>query len=319
MFDLDSLILFLLFTLHPHHHHVTAQASSCHPAVVYITVYTGHVDEPRGADRVPLPPSSNQSIFFSDNRDILQSASNLGWRTHKLHGKPVKSSYRSAMKAKIVKAVPHELYNFQQDYDYLVYFDSKIDINVDTVKSMICNHMMYDHADVALLTTRHRQQFHTVWEEFHESLKQMRYRMHGKRMKEYILMRETKQSNDHYVHHVQQQQKEKEEKEEKEEEKEEKEKEEQERYVSETRFMIRALKHPKIEEITNEWMQEIELCGIECQISFFFIEQKWKKYIVQLNTIDYELRAPKESGWVQKNKKLDKGREDEEKKTKKEL
>ena len=52
--------------------------------------------------------------------------------------------------------------------------------------------------------------------------------------------------------------------------------------------MIRSLKHPKIEMITNEWMKDIELCGIECQISFYFIEQKYRQYILQIDSTEYE-------------------------------
>ena len=163
--------------------------SSCNPSIVFVTVYTGATDEPRGADTIPPPPSPHHSIYFSDNPTILQTAFLSGWKTFKMSGSPVHSSYRNAMKAKVVKAVPHELINFKENYNYLVYFDSKIHLNYNYTKTLICTWLEKD-SNIALLTTKHRQHFQTVDDEFQEALKQTRYRMHGKRMKEYIFMRE---------------------------------------------------------------------------------------------------------------------------------
>ena len=256
--------------------------SSCNPSIVFVTVYTGAIDEPRGADTIPPPPSHHNSIYFSDNPTILQTARFAGWKTFKMSGSPVRSSYRNAMKAKVVKAVPHELMNFKENYDYLVYFDSKIHLNYNYTKTLICTWLETDF-NIALLTTKHRQHFQTVDDEFQEALKQTRYRMHGKRMKEYIFMREHEhlmlQKKKNRISSVVDHPEGKDLK---------KNDDQSKRYVSETRFMIRSLKHPKIEMITNEWMKDIELCGIECQISFYFIEQKYRQYILQIDSTEYE-------------------------------
>ena len=55
--------------------------SSCNPSIVFVTVYTGATDEPRGADTIPPPPSHHNSIYFSDNPTILQTATSAGWKT----------------------------------------------------------------------------------------------------------------------------------------------------------------------------------------------------------------------------------------------
>jgi len=38
-------------------------------------------------------------------------------------------------------------------------------------------------------------------------------------------------------------------------------------------FLIRNMKHSKMIEINNTWYQHIQECGIQDQISFFFVKQ----------------------------------------------
>ena len=44
-------------------------------------------------------------------------------------------------------------------------------------------------------------------------------------------------------------------------------------------FLIRNMKHEKINEINNTWYQHIQECGIQDQISFFFVKQLFYDYI----------------------------------------
>jgi hypothetical protein len=48
---------------------------------------------------------------------------------------------------------------------------------------------------------------------------------------------------------------------------------------SATGFIIRNMKHPEINNINNTWYTHILDCGIECQISFFFVTQLYIDYI----------------------------------------
>ena len=46
-----------------------------------------------------------------------------------------------------------------------------------------------------------------------------------------------------------------------------------------TGFLIRNMKHDKIIELNNTWYNHIKECGIQCQISFFFVKQLFPKII----------------------------------------
>jgi hypothetical protein len=48
---------------------------------------------------------------------------------------------------------------------------------------------------------------------------------------------------------------------------------------AQTGLLIRNMKHPKINEIDKTWYLHIQQCGIECQISFFFVKQLFENNI----------------------------------------
>ena len=52
-------------------------------------------------------------------------------------------------------------------------------------------------------------------------------------------------------------------------------------------FLIRNMKHPKINEINEMWYNHILECGIQDQISFFFIKQYFKDYILPFTEIPF--------------------------------
>ena len=45
-------------------------------------------------------------------------------------------------------------------------------------------------------------------------------------------------------------------------------------------LLLRNMKHPKISEINDTWYAHIQECGIQDQISFFFVKQEFKEYIL---------------------------------------
>jgi len=45
-------------------------------------------------------------------------------------------------------------------------------------------------------------------------------------------------------------------------------------------LLIRNMKHSKIIDINNMWYQHIQECGIQDQISFFFVKQLFNEYIL---------------------------------------
>jgi hypothetical protein len=52
-------------------------------------------------------------------------------------------------------------------------------------------------------------------------------------------------------------------------------------------FLIRNMKHEKIIDINNTWYNHIQECGIQDQISFFFIKQLFNEYILPFTEIPF--------------------------------
>lgn len=53
-------------------------------------------------------------------------------------------------------------------------------------------------------------------------------------------------------------------------------------YHCATSYLLRNMKHQKIIELNTIWYNNIQECGIQCQISFFFVKQLFKNYIVPI-------------------------------------
>jgi hypothetical protein len=46
-----------------------------------------------------------------------------------------------------------------------------------------------------------------------------------------------------------------------------------------TTCLVYNMNHPLVYKIQNTWMEHINRCGIQCQISMYFIAQQFKKEI----------------------------------------
>jgi hypothetical protein len=100
-----------------------------------------------------------------------------------------------------------------------------------------------------LMILRRHDRFKNVWEEFNESMKMEQYKNEKDKYIQYInknlnngLLAETE---NHYL----------------------------------TGFIIRDNNNPIVKEINKTWYDHILECGIECQISFSFIQQIYSQYI----------------------------------------
>jgi hypothetical protein len=52
-------------------------------------------------------------------------------------------------------------------------------------------------------------------------------------------------------------------------------------------FLIRNMKPDKMIEINTKWYEHIQECGIQCQISFFFVKQLFNEYILPFTEIPF--------------------------------
>ena len=126
-------------------------------------------------------------------------------------------------------------------YTVAVWFDNKFDINERAVSDVA--HMI----DSRVSTYVHKHPFICCGAdiEARESLLQMRYKKGKEKMVRYI---EEEMSLGYKLNG--------------------------ERHFQ-TGLIIYNLRHPDTEKIQNMWMEHIRRCGIECQISFYFIAQRF--------------------------------------------
>ena len=180
------------------------------------------------------------SYFITNNRKVADLASNLDWLVI-FHDLPIsESAVENALNAKYVKCMPHrfaELKNFK----YLIYQDDKKVISPDLVFKSGLDSLKNGGA---LAIREHPSLKRNVWCEFGYAMLQERYREGRKELYTYIqnkLDNGFKEDGDLFW----------------------------------TSIIFRDMSHPQINEIGEAWYNEVLKCGIECQISFFFVAQKF--------------------------------------------
>jgi len=213
--------------------------------IVYYSCFFGKDDSV--ANKVPTCPSfTAPCYFFSNNKKTLDKLKGSKWIG--IHVDiPIKNTNRdNAMDSKEFKVCPNHFYQLR-GYKYSCYFDSKLSVKEADVLAMIDAKLKNSRA--TMIVNRHPTIAPRVWDEFNEAMHQDRYSVNKDRYSSYIKeqlnsgLRNTVQ--DHY----------------------------------ETSFIIRK-SGPLTNRIGSLWLDMIKKTGIECQISFFFIQQLFPNYIV---------------------------------------
>ena len=205
------------------------------------------------ANIIQAPPSQiYDCYYFSNNLDTLNSLKNTNWIPIFVNIPIKDSDTDNAMDSKELKACPQH-FDVLNNYKYNCYFDSKIIVDENKVINMIDT--ILSNTDYLYIIPKHQFVKPNVWNEYNEALKQKRYEIEKDKYKNYILNQLHNgllaEDNVHYTTH----------------------------------FIIRK-KSKKTHEINELWFKHIKECGIECQISFFFIQQIYKKYIYPIETYD---------------------------------
>jgi hypothetical protein len=188
------------------------------------------------AFKIPeIPSHTYPCYYFTNNEKMMESLGSTHWI-------PVFDSIKtngeieSAMAAKKPKALPMSFPELS-GYEYLCYFDSKLTVNESSVFQEINT-----YPNTAMIIQQH-DFLKDVLSEFIEAMKYPRYRAEKSKYKAYMkkqLALGLKASTPKHA---------------------------------KTGYIIRNMKHKRINEIDKTWYQHIKECGIECQISFFFVKQ----------------------------------------------
>ena len=189
----------------------------------------------------PVPSIKYNCYYYTNNNSIMEKIKNTKWigvfDDKSIHGDLIES----CMAGKHVKTSPHK-YKELENYTYLCYLDSKIsNINIEFVEDFINKYFI--EQNYALLLREHYFIKGSVWNEYNESMKQHRYKINSDKYKTYINKQITNGLSEETTKHCA------------------------------CGFLIRNMKHDKINEINETWYEHIQECGIQDQISFYFVKQ----------------------------------------------
>jgi hypothetical protein len=192
----------------------------------------------------PIPSTKYDCYYFTNNRLLFECCLNYTNWIPVFENKPtIDDLIESNMTAKHVKVCPQD-YEELKKYDYLCFLDSKLtDVSEDT----LCKFLNTNTYPVCM--REHPYWGGDVWREYNISMGQPRYALEKDKYLSYINSQVSAGLNT----------------------------------VTPTHFacgmIIRNMKDPKTIEINKTWYEHIQQCGIQDQISFFFVKQLFEGYI----------------------------------------
>ena len=221
--------------------------------VAVYCVYTG----PYGTKASVLPKIPDNPFFdyyfYTNNRLLYDEATQHPFWKAKWIEEETPDEYSANMACKKLKAMPHKE-TILNTYDFTVYLDTKINFGEHhwgiTITEEFIRDVLYKTERMRLF--QHTEERTSVMDELREALYQERYANERERIEKYIEQKD------------------------------------QEGYRRDcedfllTGYIFRKMKDPQVERIGEEWYEEIQKCGLECQISFHYMFQKFKDLIKPL-------------------------------------
>lgn len=208
------------------------------------------------AFKIPdIPSLKYKCYYYTNNETILLNIKNTKWIGIYDNKQTTDDLIESCMVGKHIKTMPQE-YTELKDYDYLCFLDSKL----EKVDELLVENNIYKYfiqENYALLLREHWFIHNNVWNEYNESMKQYRYRIQNEQYQTYIRNQVNSGLSETVEKHCA------------------------------CGFLIRNMKHEKIIEINNNWYQHILMCGIQDQISFFFVKQLFTDFIYPFTEIPF--------------------------------
>ena len=223
--------------------------------LAFYTYFYGSNNNP--AFRIPeIPSLKYKCYYFTNNSTMIENLKGTNWIGIYDEKPTTDDIIESCMVGKHIKTIPNE-YTDLKEYDYLCFLDSKLEkVNEEFVENFITKYFI--EQNYALLLRKHWF-INDLQTEYNLSMKQERYRLESEKYKNYI----TNQVNAGLRVLTPQQ-----------------------KHCA-CGFLIRNMKHEKMIEINTTWFKHIQECGIQDQISFFFVKQLFYDYIYPFTEIPF--------------------------------
>jgi hypothetical protein len=194
-----------------------------------------------------LPSFKHPCFYYTNNKTIFETLKNTDWIGVWDDVQTTEDLVECSYVAKHVRVKTSE-YKELQDYDYVCYLDSKLQkVNELFVEDLIAEYFI--EKDYVMLLRQHSNIDNCVWAEAFECMLQERYRSQANSIYYYIhsqLSRALSQITEKHAT---------------------------------TSLLIKNMKHERSRELEEVWYEHIQSCGIECQISFFFVKQLFEGQI----------------------------------------
>ena len=222
--------------------------------LAFYTYFYGSNNNP--AFKIPeLPSLKYKCYYYTNNSTMIEKIKKTNWIGIYDEKPTTDDLIESCMVGKHIKTMPQE-YTELKDYDYLCFLDSKSEkINETFVENFITKYFI--EQNYALLLREHWFIHNNVWNEYNESMHQHRYRLESEKYVNYI-----RKQIENGLSEI------------------------QDKHCA-CPFLIRNMKHKKIVEINSTWYQHIQECGIQDQISFFFVKQLFSEYIYPFTEVPF--------------------------------
>jgi hypothetical protein len=197
---------------------------------------------------IPSVPSLKYNCYYyTNNTTILEKLKDTKWIGIYDNIPTNDDLIESCMVGKHIKAMPHK-YDELKKYDYLCFLDTKLEkVNEIFVENYI--NIYFIEQNYSLLLRVHPFITNNVWNEYNVSMRQYRYQLESGKYKKYIRAQIDNGLSETVITHCA------------------------------CGFLIRNMKHDKNIEISTTWYNHIQECGIQDQISFFFVKQLFNEYI----------------------------------------
>ena len=216
----------------------------------YVSGYIGPQDGFYGSARIPKKIDGINCYFVTNLELVAAEATAAGWKA-KLVPTPTDQSYLGcSMASKRLKVFPQSFVD--GDYDFVIWFDNKFDPEPLEVRDILNT---WNPTKAAAM---HRHPFlsdqdglGSVHREFEASMAQDRYNKEKEHYQAYILSQiNAGYHAEGYRHFT-------------------------------TCFIIYNMHHTDTIKIQETWWEHIKECGIQCQISMYFVAQRFRDTITE--------------------------------------
>jgi hypothetical protein len=197
-----------------------------------------------------IPSNIYDCYFYTNNIDLYEKLKETKWIRKFLYIEPTEDWNESNFQCKHLKACPH-MYKDLTNYSNTIWLDSKLGkLNEDLIQQIMDNKMLEND----MLLRQHPWTSPFIWYEVDASLKQERYKPFSNKIHNYIY----KQINNGLKENTS--------------------------FHASCGFIIRKM-NENTKRIGETWYEHIKECGIQDQISFFFVKQLFSGISVFNNDI----------------------------------